>query len=82
MRFYLRVANPVVSIIVLALCVYASVHQKEGGGLDLRGALSDPLLTYFLAKGLFCSSTLFILGHLLLHLIEGPRRPPDERGAA
>lgn len=56
MKIYLRFINPVVSAIVLALCVFAA-------GID--GFFGEPLGIYFLAKGIFCGFALFIMGKIL-----------------
>ena len=66
MRMYLRIINPIVAAIVLVLCVYASVFDE--GNFKPAAALKGGIPMYFLAKGLFCSSALFILGRVLLSL--------------
>lgn len=75
MKTYLRIANPIVAGLVLMLClVAASFDEGEfKPGIVFEGGIP----TYFLAKGLFCSSALFILGRLLLFLLAGS--PPDHR---
>ncbi|MDZ7620228.1 MAG: hypothetical protein U1E05_24775 [Patescibacteria group bacterium] len=67
MRTYLRIINPIVAALVLVLCVYASI--VEGGKYTPDAMFKGSISTYFLAKGLFCSSALFILGRILLVLI-------------
>jgi hypothetical protein len=67
MRTYLRIINPIVAVIVLALCVYAATCDERRFKPD--GLLEGGIPTYFLAKGLFCSSTLFILGRVLLSMM-------------
>lgn len=69
MRTYLRHINPIVALAVLALCVYAGSTPEEGA-FTLKSIMDGGFATYFLAKGLFCSATLFILGQLLLHLMD------------
>lgn len=68
MRTYLKFVNPIVAVIILALCVQASLF--DDGKFKPEALLSGGLQTYFLAKGLFCSSTLFVLGRLMLLLID------------
>lgn len=77
MKTYLKVINPIVAGAVLVLCLIAATFE-EGTfkpGLLFQGNIP----TYFLAKGLFCSSALFILGRLLLFFIGGrpENKPPD-----
>lgn len=69
MRTYLRYINPLVALAVLALCVYAGSTPEEGA-FTLKSIMDGGFATYFLAKGLFCSAALFILGQLLLHLMD------------
>ena len=68
MRTYLKIINPIVSIIVLILCLWAATF--DDGNFKFAAALKGGIPTYFLAKGLFCSCALFILGQLLLVLSE------------
>jgi hypothetical protein len=76
MRIYLKVLNPIVAIIVLGLCVDASLF--DDGKFKPETFLSGGLQTYFFAKGLFCSATLFVLGRVLLLLMDrfegGPKQ--------
>ena len=64
---YLRIINPIVSIVVLLLCLWAAVFDE--GDLKLSGIIKGSFSTYFVAKGLFCSSALFILGKILERMI-------------
>lgn len=73
MKTYLRVVNPIVAVLVLVLCLVAAAF--DDGIFKPAGLLRGSISTYFLAKGLFCSSALFILGRLLLHLIGEPKGP-------
>jgi hypothetical protein len=68
MRTYLRIINPLVSVIVLALCFYAATVEK--GTFDPDLVVGGGIPTYFVAKGLFCSSALFILGRVLLNMLD------------
>ena len=69
MRIYLKVLNPIVSLLVLLICVYSCT--MENGKFQPAGPLDGGIPAYFLAKGLFCSSALFILGKLLQHMLYG-----------
>jgi len=67
MRTYLRIINPIVAAIVFVLCLYAAV--KDSGTFKPHAVIEGGFATYFLAKGLFCSFALFILGRILLVLM-------------
>jgi len=67
MKTYLRFVNPIVAIIVLLLCTWAAIF--EDGTFEPGGIIAGTFSTYFFAKGLFCSSALFILGKVLLEMI-------------
>ena len=67
MKTYLKFVNPIVAIIVLLLCVWAAIF--EDGTFEPMGIIAGTFPTYFFAKGLFCSSALFILGKVLLEMI-------------
>ena len=75
MRTYLKVVNPIVALVILVLCVYAST--MDDGNFRPANLIKGGLATYFFAKGLFCSSTLFVLGHLLLAATDKPREGKD-----
>jgi hypothetical protein len=68
MRTYLKIFNPIVAIVVLLLCVDASLF--DDGKFKPEGFLMGGLQTYFFAKGIFCSATLFVLGRVLLLLMD------------
>ena len=63
LRTYLRVVNPIVSLLILLICLWAAMVEE--GNFEPGNVLSESIPTYFLAKGLFCSSALFILGKIL-----------------
>ena len=67
MRTYLRVINPIVAVVVLVLCLYAAFFDD---GFKPNAPIKGSISMYFIAKGLFCSSALFVLGRILLVLIE------------
>jgi hypothetical protein len=71
MKTYLKVVNPIAAGLVLLLCLIAASFDE--GAFKPHALLRGGIPTYFLAKGLFCSSALFILGQLLLVLIGGER---------
>jgi hypothetical protein len=78
MQTYLRIINPTVAAIVLVLCVYASIFDE--GHFKPEGVLKGGIPTYFLAKGLFCSSALFILGRVLLSLMAKSTSEEEQEG--
>jgi hypothetical protein len=68
MNTYLKIINPVVAVVVLLLCIWASMNGDNG--FQPWGMLRGGIPTYFLAKGLFCSSALFLVGRILLLMSE------------
>jgi len=66
MRTYLRIINPIVAAIVLLFCLWAATF--DGGHFKPSEVLKGGIPTYFVAKGLFCSSALFIIGKILAAL--------------
>lgn len=75
MKTYLRLINPIVSVVVLLLCVWAATWDE--GSFRLNQVARGGIPTYFLAKGLFCSAALFILGRMLLILITKAEKASD-----
>jgi len=69
MTTYLKVVNPIVAVLVLAICLFAAFY--DDGEYTPENVLNGGVPPYFVAKGLFCSSALFILGKILLVLIGG-----------
>jgi hypothetical protein len=67
MKTYLRVINPILAAAVLLLCLHAATYDK--GSFTLSGLREGGIPIYFVAKGIFCSATLFIVGRILLLLI-------------
>ncbi len=63
MKTYLRIINPIIALVVLLLCIWAAVNGDEG--FKPMGALKGGIPTYFLAKGLFCSSALILVGKIV-----------------
>ncbi len=63
MKIYLNVINPILAVVVLLLCLWAAANGDNG--FRPAEALKGGIPTYFVAKGLFCSSALFMLGKLL-----------------
>jgi hypothetical protein len=54
MKTYLRVVNPVVAAVVLALCLWAASHDE--GKFKPENILAGGIPTYFVAKGLFSAA--------------------------
>ncbi len=63
MKTYLRIFNPIIAALVLLLCVWAAMNDEHHfQPLEMfRGSIP----TYFLAKGLFCSSALILIGKIV-----------------
>jgi hypothetical protein len=74
MKFYLRVLNPIVALAVLLLCLWAGAHDMEGNW-NPEIMFKSLFNTYFVAKGLFCSSALFILGVMAQRLLGLDAKP-------
>jgi hypothetical protein len=66
---YLRIVNPIVSALVLIICFYSALVNDDG--FDVLLPLSGSFSSYFLAKGLFCASALFLVGKILEAMIAG-----------
>jgi len=64
MKTYLRIINPTIAILVLLLCLWAAMNGDNG--FQPRGMLKGGIPTYFVAKGLFCSAALFLMGKIVL----------------
>ncbi len=83
MRFYLKWVNPVIALLILAICSwiyfggYFISFGKENSAYTLGEVIIDPdkegFSMYFFAKGLFCSSALFLMGEILKRLLD--KRP-------
>lgn len=75
MNFYLRWVNPAVALLVLLICtwIYLGGYFTAPGDGESAFERGDGLLDpnemafslYFFAKGLFCSSVLFMAGEFL-----------------
>ncbi len=63
MKTYLKIINPVIAVLVLLLCVWAAMNGDNG--FKPWGMLQGGIPTYFLAKGLFCSSALILVGKIV-----------------
>jgi hypothetical protein len=80
MRFYLKWVNPVIALLILAICSwiyfggYFVSFSQEKSAFAKGGVIIDPdkmgFSMYFFAKGLFCSSALFLMGEILKRLLE------------
>ena len=80
MRFYLKWVNPFVALLILAICSwiyfgdYFVSFGQEKSAFAKGGVIIDPdkggLQMYFFAKGLFCSSALFLMGEILKRLLK------------
>ena len=68
MKTYLRVINPVVAALVLVLCLWAATH--DDGRFKPEGIFAGGISTYFVAKGLFCSATLVLVGKIVALMME------------
>ena len=63
MKTYLRIINPLVAALVLLLCFWAATF--DDGQFKPVAILKGGLSTYFIARGLFCSSALVLVEQIL-----------------
>jgi len=68
MKTYLRFVNPLIAVIVLLLCLWAAMNGDHG--FEPIAMVQGGIPTYFVAKGLFCSSALVLMGKILALMIE------------
>ncbi len=66
MRLYLRVINPIMALLTLLLCFWAATLTESE--FNIFGLVKGGMNTYFFAKGLFSSCSLFIIGRILLEM--------------
>lgn len=66
MRFYLRVINPIIALLTFILCFWAATATDDE--FNIFGIVIGGMNTYFFAKGLFTSCSLFIIGRILLEM--------------
>ena len=66
MRFYLRVINPIIALLVFLLCCWAAMNTESE--FDFYGIVIGGFGSYFFAKGLFTSGSLLIVGRILLEM--------------
>ncbi len=63
MKTYLKIVNPIVAAVVLVLCLWAATFDE--GQFKPQAIVRGGIPTYFVAKGLFCSSALILIGKIL-----------------
>lgn len=63
MKTYLTIVKPVVALAVLLLCLWAAMNGDHG--FQPWDTLKGGIPTYFVAKGLFCSSALILVGKIV-----------------
>ena len=72
MKFYLKVINPIIAIVVLGFSLWAGISE-DGGNIKILRLFQGGFSSYFMAKGLFCSSSLFILGKILEIILQNKK---------
>lgn len=65
LAFFLKYFNPLLAVVVLAICIFAASTSYDNNSLEYTGWFKDPIQTYFLAKGLFCAVAIFLLGKVV-----------------
>ena len=63
MKTYLKLINPVIAVLVLLLCFWAATFDEWH--FKPSGIFAGGIPTYFVAKGLFCSSALILVGKIV-----------------
>ena len=69
MYFYLRVINPGISLLVFLLCTWAAI-LGDHNEISFSGIVAGTFPTYFFAKGLFTSTSLWLIGKILLEMLK------------
>jgi hypothetical protein len=64
MKFFLKYLVPLLAIAVFVLCLVAAFFGLHGE-FSFCDAFQGGFPTYFIAKGIFCSTALFLLGKLV-----------------
>jgi hypothetical protein len=54
---------------VLFIGLISASFDEEGKSFKYKGFMRDAIQTYFLAKTIFCSTALFLMGQLLAEII-------------
>jgi hypothetical protein len=65
--FYLRVINPIIALLVYILCFWASTAGEDS--FNIFGMIIGGMSTYFFAKGIFTSCSIFLIGRILLEIL-------------
>ncbi len=76
MIFYLKVINPVISILALLLCSWAAIFNDKV--ISIFGIVGGSFSSYFFAKGLYTSASLFVLGKILLEFLQRKSEKTDK----
>ncbi len=71
-KAYLYVINPLLALAVLLICLYAAA--ADGGDFKPEQMFKGGIPTYFVAKGIFCCSAMFLLG-MVAYMIRFGKRP-------
>lgn len=72
MKIFLKYINPFLAILVFMICFYASVADElitKEGSFNILRLFDGGIPSYFLAKGIFCSVSMFLLGKIVEMLI-------------
>ncbi len=65
MRTYLRIFNPLIALLVFALCSFAAMKEDKDKPIVIGNVVMGGIPTYFFAKGMFCGVALVLLGKIL-----------------
>lgn len=67
MKFFLRYINPILALLVFAFCLWAATSEK--GDFTPLGFLAGSFGSYFFAKGIFASTSIYLMGEILFRII-------------
>ncbi len=65
MRAYLKVVNPLIGVLVFALCTFAAMKEDKDKPIKVGNVVMGGIPTYFFAKGIFCGVAIFLLGKVV-----------------
>ena len=77
MYLFARTVTPFIALAVLGIGLISASYEGQDKSFKFKGFMREAVPTYFLAKTIFCSTALFLLGQLLAEIILLNRRRND-----